>query len=55
MACASGVVLWAHRGNMAKLFHGQESRFTVKTAEQLREERKRRVPPTRRRDGRSGE
>lgn len=55
LVCSSIVVIWAHRGNITKLFTGEESRFTVKTAEELREERKRRVPPTARRDGQNAE
>lgn len=37
LAIVAGVVVWAHRSNITKLMHGQESRFSVKGAEALRD------------------
>ena len=46
---ASAVVVWAHRGNVVKLLHGEENRFSVKSGDG--KGRRRRVAPTQRRDG----
>lgn len=45
----SAIVVWAHRGNIVKLIHGEENRFSVKSRAEARS--RRHVPPTERKDG----
>ena len=47
------VVIYAHRTNIIKLIHGEESRFSVKPSEGS--SRRSRVPPTKRRGSERGE
>lgn len=50
VTAVSALVIWAHRGNITKLLSGQESHFSIKHTDANDRQRRRRVPPTQRRE-----